>query len=315
MDLIAVRNNNNNNLDSNNSEERTPLRTYKRRVRRVMPDELVWEILLRLPPKTLARFKSVCRAWLAIISSPSFICMHLRQSAPRNECEPSFLIAAHTFYDMRSMPKTWNPEVPFYHWQEAGKGNASLVSTMDLPGDSGFSHCPLHCDGLVLLPTETKLYVFNPGTGDVLNLPDGQKNSGYAQAPGLGLDLGTNTYKVAQFFYRSVYYYKRTYNAGMEVFTIGGHGSCWRTVEDPPYPVIMPQEPAYFKGSLYWHIERELLQTPLQGFLRFDLEEEKFDFISHAVLPSDEQPLQFIELGGKHPLYKQFGRCQMFSRT
>ena len=38
---------------------------------------------------------------------------------------------------------------------------------------------------------------------------------------------------------------------------------------------------------------------PLQGLLRFDLEEEKFDFISHPVLPSDEQPLQFIELGGK----------------
>ena len=36
--------------------------------------------------------------------------------------------------------------------------------------------------------------------------------------------------------------YKRTYNVGMEVFTIGGHGSCCRTVEDPPYLIIMPQE-------------------------------------------------------------------------
>ena len=52
---------------------------------------------------------------------------------------------------------------------------------------------------------------------------------------------------------------------------------------------------------------------PLQGFLRFNLEEEKFDFISHAVLLSDEQPLQFIKLGGKHRLYKQYGRRQMFS--
>jgi len=31
------------------------------------------------------------------------------------------------------------------------------------------------------------------------------------------------------------------------------------------------------------------------------------------VLPSDEQPLQFIELGGMHQLYKQYGRRQMFS--
>ena len=55
-------------------------------------------------------------------------------------------------------------------------------------------------------------------------------------------------------------YYKRTYNAGMEVFTIGGHGSCCRTIEDPPYPIIMPQE-AYFERSVYWHIKSELLQT------------------------------------------------------
>ena len=36
--------------------------------------------------------------------------------------------------------------------------------------------------------------------------------------------------------------HKRTYNVGMEVFTIGGHGSSCRTVEDPPYPIIMLQE-------------------------------------------------------------------------
>lgn len=209
--------------------------------------------------------------------------------------------------DDKDLPTTLFPDnVPFYHWQEAaGQGNACLVHTMDLHGDSGFAYCPLHCDGLVLLPTDTKLYVFNPGTGDVLNLPEGQKSRGYAQAAGLGLDLGTNTYKVAHFFYRSVDYSKRTYNAGMELFTIGGNGSCWRIVEDPPYPVIMPQEPAYFKGSLYWHVERELLQTPLQGFLRFDLEEETFGFISHPVLPSDEQPLQFTELGGELCLVQQ----------
>ena len=46
-------------------------------------EELVIEILLRLPVKSLLRFKSVSKAWQAIISDPSFICSHLRQSASR----------------------------------------------------------------------------------------------------------------------------------------------------------------------------------------------------------------------------------------
>ena len=66
-------------------------------------------------------------------------------------------------------------------------------------------------------------------------------------------------------------------------------------------------------GSVYRQIKRELLQTPTTRLPTLDLEEEKFDFISHAVLLSDEQPLQFIKLGGKHRLYKQYGRRQMFS--
>lgn len=38
-----------------------------------LPEEIVMEILARLPVKSLLRFKSVCRGWRAIISEPSFI--------------------------------------------------------------------------------------------------------------------------------------------------------------------------------------------------------------------------------------------------
>ena len=107
--------------------------------------------------------------------------------------------------------------------------------------------------------------------------------------------------------------YKRTYNVGMEVFTIGGHGSCCRTVEDPPLPHNYATGAPTWWGLCTGKSRGSSYKPPLQGFLRFDLEEEKFDFISHAVLPSDEQPLQFIELGRKHQLYKQYGCHQMFS--
>lgn len=38
-----------------------------------LPEEIEHNILTRLPVKTLLRFKSVCKTWQAIITSPKFI--------------------------------------------------------------------------------------------------------------------------------------------------------------------------------------------------------------------------------------------------
>ncbi|WVZ86918.1 hypothetical protein U9M48_033629, partial [Paspalum notatum var. saurae] len=271
------------------SKERT-WKTYKRRIRGAsLPYELFYEILLRLPVKTLGRFKAVCKAWFAIISSPSFIRLHLKQSASRHDLVPSFLITPHTLnsvIDDEYWPSTFSSNIPFYCWQD-GQDIASLMHATDFHWEFGSVYRMSHCHGLVMLPTDTKIYVFNPATSDVLELPDGQKDIIKFQAPGLGLDLGTNSYKVVRTFYSLM---------GMEVFTIGAHDSCWRLVEDPPYPV-MHQEPMHFKGSLLWYILEDLPESS-EGFLRFDLEVETFSFISCPVLASHEQ-VDFAELDGE----------------
>ena len=42
-----------------------------------LPDEIVWEMMIRLPVESLARFRTVSKAWLATISDPCFVCAHL----------------------------------------------------------------------------------------------------------------------------------------------------------------------------------------------------------------------------------------------
>jgi hypothetical protein len=60
---------------------------------RTIPDELVFEILIRLPVKSLVRFKAVSRAWQATISDPFFIRAQLECSKRRQRQNPSsFLI-------------------------------------------------------------------------------------------------------------------------------------------------------------------------------------------------------------------------------
>jgi hypothetical protein len=62
-----------------------------------LPEELVLdEILIRLPVKSLLRFKCVSKAWRTAISDPSFIRTHLQLSASRWQQDPSLLITPHT---------------------------------------------------------------------------------------------------------------------------------------------------------------------------------------------------------------------------
>ncbi|CAL5393897.1 unnamed protein product [Camellia sinensis] len=45
-----------------------------------IPDEVLIEILARLPVKSLLQFRSVCKSWNSLIANPSFITTHLNQT-------------------------------------------------------------------------------------------------------------------------------------------------------------------------------------------------------------------------------------------
>lgn len=46
----------------------------------ILKDDLIWEILLRLPVRTLVQLKCVCKSWKTLISYPEFAKDHLRTS-------------------------------------------------------------------------------------------------------------------------------------------------------------------------------------------------------------------------------------------
>ncbi|XLT07724.1 hypothetical protein HN51_053517 [Arachis hypogaea] len=52
----------------------------------VLPDELIREILLRLPARSLLRLQSVCSSWRTLISSSQFANDHVRRSIAADPC-------------------------------------------------------------------------------------------------------------------------------------------------------------------------------------------------------------------------------------
>ncbi|GJM90537.1 hypothetical protein PR202_ga06824 [Eleusine coracana subsp. coracana] len=150
-------------------------------------DEIVIEILVRLPVKSLVRFKSVSRTWRAIISSEFFIRAQLEQSsASSRQRDPSFLITLHALpHPGEIWPTPFSTHFRFYQWRP-GTGDdditnnkqaaAPLVYETDMAGNKLISRvrccCIAHCDGLVLAPTDAKLYLFNPATRNAVVLPN-----------------------------------------------------------------------------------------------------------------------------------------------
>ncbi|KAK1669499.1 hypothetical protein QYE76_057658 [Lolium multiflorum] len=196
-----------------NDVETGPPPPASRRKAPYMSHELVWEILSRLPVKSLVRFSLVCKTWRATISrDASFHRAHLRRQ------KPWLLISPHTQEEYwRDDAPLHTDKVGLYRWEAHQEGTtAPLVHATGLSSDD-LMHGFAHCDGLVLLPSDAAVHVLNPATHRTLTLPwspgaDRPPRKGNKepytfshQAFGLGYDTHSNTYKVARFFYRSVY--------------------------------------------------------------------------------------------------------------
>lgn len=260
-----------------------------------LSDEIVVEILVRLPVKSLLRCRAVCKAWRAIVNDPLFVSAHLRWSATRWEQEPSFLVTPVTRdrviprEDVKEggWPTTFSNQIRFYgyqwQWQQSasdsdssnnGHGQqqtARFMHAKDLGAKSNRVGSFAHCDGLVLAPTEKELYLFNPATGDAITLPKSHRNN-LRHAPrtchcvALGLDPRTGKYKVFQAFYRPVDTSSDTYFCdkipmGMEVFTLdGGDDEAWtETMEDPGFTLDSGEDQAW----------RETMEDPPCPLLRW----------------------------------------------
>ncbi|KAF7046451.1 hypothetical protein CFC21_055477 [Triticum aestivum] len=179
-----------------------------------MPCELrheliVWEILVRLPAKSLLPLRCVCMAWRDTISGAdrSFSQAHLRRLRQQDKKLCSLLITPRIRSE-RIKGKIATPGL--YLWEESRQGVATLLhDTSSFPAEEAKTrHAFAHCDGLVLLPAEDAVRVLNPATGRVLELPwspNGVAPGRHLVAPGhqalgFGQDHGSNAYKVARFF-------------------------------------------------------------------------------------------------------------------
>uniref|UniRef100_A0A0D9W452 F-box domain-containing protein n=1 Tax=Leersia perrieri TaxID=77586 RepID=A0A0D9W452_9ORYZ len=253
-------------------------------------DVLFSHVFLKLPVKSLLRFKAVCRSWRAAVDDPAFVRRHLELSRTAIRPPLPSLLVIPSKDDVYNDPNALFEDVNI-HRLRLDTAETDLMVDKAFRNEIACRFLPTHCDGLVAIANETgPVFVCNPATREVVELPlgspDAKEESYHGPDPqaAIGFDPWHNRYYVSRYFYRK---YDELfdedagmatldYDIGHEIFTLGG--GRWEATRDPPRPIHSNgRTPACTgSGAIYWF----LAELEPYALLKFSLRDETFDLVN-----------------------------------
>ncbi|XP_058759164.1 F-box/kelch-repeat protein At3g06240-like [Vicia villosa] len=126
-----------------------------------LPHELIIHILLRLPVKSLACFKCVCKSWLSLISDPSFANLHFELTAVTHDRRIMFISTI--FHESRSI----DFETSLNHFSTS----LSLDFLRPHFRSDFIIEMKSSCRGFIFLNCSSKIFLWNPSTGVHKQIP------------------------------------------------------------------------------------------------------------------------------------------------
>nr|BAJ52227.1 hypothetical protein [Pyrus pyrifolia]BEL64104.1 hypothetical protein [Pyrus pyrifolia] len=240
-----------------------------------IPEDKVVEILSRLPPKSLMRFKCMRKSWCTLINNPSFVAKHLNNSMD-NKLSSSTCIflnrsQAHIFPD-----QSWKQEV---FWSmiklsiDSDEHNLHYdVEDLNIPfplEDHDFVLIFGYCNGILCAEAGKMVLLCNPATREFKQLPvsclllpppKGKfELETTFQALGFGYDCNAEDYKVVRIIENCEYsddeqtfYHRIALPHTAEVYTTSSKS--WKEIKiDISSDIYSCSSSVYLKGFCYWY--------------------------------------------------------------
>ncbi|XP_047323710.1 F-box/kelch-repeat protein At3g23880-like [Impatiens glandulifera] len=241
-----------------------------------LPTEIITKILIRLPVKTLVRFKCVCRSWLALISDPIFVENHLRASIQDKGYAHHRLImsSGSRSFEVKScsLSSVLHEECPsahdHYYPLKHPQRFVSIVGSVN---------------GLVCIAIDQgSVFLWNPSTRKSKRLPNCgfKKRSRGHIVYGFGYDEASSDYKVI--VAKSELYGEAPFKTEVKIY--GYKSDSWRRIENFPEGIPMDAPGTFVGGSLHWPASGEIefnyswsIQKPI---VSFDLSKETYSAFS-----------------------------------
>ncbi|KAK6803612.1 hypothetical protein RDI58_001396 [Solanum bulbocastanum] len=214
-----------------------------------LPQDIIIEILIRLPLKTLLKFRSVSKSWLSLLSDTQFHKTHINFSINN----PKF-----TDYTLAAVPTVSGLGKICQVYTISSVNSSVIVSKHECPSKTlSLSAWILgSCNGLICLTTDSfNLMVLNPCTGKFnvfpdLNIEYEVGDGGVHVSYGFGYDSYAEDYKVVKMFS-----FPRIDDEGRHVNMVSVYslkGSSWSSIQGFDSGHVNGNVGVFANGVLHW---------------------------------------------------------------
>ncbi|GKD81517.1 F-box/kelch-repeat protein-like protein [Tanacetum coccineum] len=230
-------------------------------------EDLIDEIFIRLPFKSLVRNTSLSKSWLSRISTRSFIRNHTLRSVTTPLPPQKYFIREHAQYNRNSVGFSTQCFL-------LEKGYTGLKS------DKYLSYCFTivgSCNGIICLLNRgvQSITLWNPSIRRKLTVP-AYPSSNNRVSFGFGFDPISNDYKIVAMSYFSS-------KVAQSSFIYSLKTNAWSNIVSPAtkvYSVPFDSPACFFNGTLHWVVRCELNDIVQCCIITFDLSTNVFGLIS-----------------------------------
>ncbi|PIN11152.1 hypothetical protein CDL12_16259 [Handroanthus impetiginosus] len=230
-----------------------------------LPEEIIAEILSRLPVKSLLKFRCVSKSWCSLISSEHFIKAHLKISKRDTNLTRHKIISTilQPCYSLKQCSL-----------QPLISGLLSEAVEFDYPMKDPNNAVRIVgcCNGLVCIAINGKyFFLWNPSTRKYKKLPDvddGMKRGLFITKYGFGFDESNDDYKV--FGILSGFCKARRYETMVKIYSLKSNS--WTRIDAFNDGLPFDDVGKFVSGKLHWG--RKFGLNSKWDIVYFDLESE-----------------------------------------
>ncbi|XP_028768321.1 F-box/kelch-repeat protein At3g06240-like [Neltuma alba] len=211
-----------------------------------LPQEIVANILVRLPVKSLIRFQCVCKYWKDLFKTPSFIAEHLHHSTQQN---PLLVFDCYSSKCGSNNDKNnpWHLSSLNREMQVLEFQNPPIVDPLMRFWRIVHSSNGLFCLELIMADESDSFWLWNPAIRDVRQVPKSLNHYECEDfSVGFGFSLVVNDYKIVKLFIINLLVFQ------VEVYALTT--GFWRKVKFRNLEGIslMSDSGFTYNGSIFW---------------------------------------------------------------
>ncbi|KAJ8547900.1 hypothetical protein K7X08_021136 [Anisodus acutangulus] len=233
----------------------------------VLPREVIMEILLKVPSKSLLKFMCVSKPWLQLISSPEFVKIHLKLTANDKEC------SHHRVMFQESTGNFKVCSLPSLFYKEQSTELLDMGSPMEEP--TIYTWIVGSVNGLICMYSKIEEPIlWNPTIRKSKKLPTFgaklRKGCSYYLKYGFGYDESHDDYKVVVI--QCISDDCGSYDTVVNIYSL--RTDSWRTIDKFQGNFLVNSSGKFVNGKLYWALSAHVDTFNMCNIVSLDLEDE-----------------------------------------